>query len=167
MIEQFVLAGLMLASPPLMRPQPTPEQEVAAAASDFFEALRSEDKTALARMMTDTGMIFVHDRTDPTNPRLVIVPITDHVARWEAGTASVDEHMFFTQVLVDGDMGHVWGPYSFWVEGEVSHCGINSMSMVRTQDGWKVGNTSFTMVAPSECEAIGAPDGPVATAPLP
>jgi len=155
----------MLASPPLMPRQRTPEQEVAVATDDFFKALRSDDKTALAQMMTEEGTIFIHDRTNPDNPRLVVVPVADHLARWEASTGSVAEYMYQSQVSVDGSMAHVWGPYSFWVEGEISHCGVNSLSFVKTDNGWRVGNTSFTMVAPSECEAIGAPDGPVESPP--
>ena len=61
------------------------------------------------------------------------------------------------RVLVDGDMAQAWGPYTFFANGKISHCGINSLSMVRTDDGWKVANTSFSMVPPEECESIGAP----------
>ncbi len=167
MIAQLVLAGLMLASPPLMGRQPTPEQEVMDAVDDFFAALRSDDKTALARMMTDEdgGVIYIHDRTDPANPRLVVVPVADHLARWESGTGQAEEYMYITNLTVDGTMAHVWGPYKFWAEGEISHCGTNSLSMVRTEDGWRVGNTSFTMVPASECDEIGAPDGPIEAAP--
>ena len=59
-------------------------------------------------------------------------------------------------VLVDGDMAEVWGPYILTVAGKMSHCGINSLSMVKTESGWKVANTSFTMEAPDNCIEIAA-----------
>ena len=83
--------------------------------------------------------------------------VSDHLARWAQGTGEVSEHMEVETVLVDGDMAQAWGPYTFFANGKISHCGINSLSMVRTDDGWKVANTSFSMVPPEECESIGAP----------
>lgn len=157
----------MLASPPVGRIA-TPEQYVMAAAGEFFAALRNDDKTALANTMTEDGVIFVHDRTNPNNPnRVVVISVADHLAGWEASSGSVEEYMFFKSVQVDGNMAHIWGPYSFWVDGEITHCGINSLSLEHINGEWLVGNTSFTMAPPSECEELGAPDGPVFAAPLP
>lgn len=131
-----------------------------AAVDDFFAALRSDDKTALADHMIPEATIFVHNRMNPDNPRIDTVPVADHLARWATQTRKVDEAMHQETVLVDGDMAQVWGPYVFTVEGEVSHCGINSLSMVRTDNGWKVANTSFTMERPDRCAALGAPETP-------
>lgn len=151
----------LLAAAPLGAETPSPEQAEAIAAADaFFAALRSPDKTALARQMDPKGLIFIHDRMDPAAPRIVRLPVADHLARWANGTAAVDEVMRYDTVLVDGDMAQVWGPYVFTVEGKVSHCGINSLSLVKREDVWKVANTSFTMEPPSECEQLGAPEAP-------
>jgi hypothetical protein len=66
--------------------------------------------------------------------------------------------MRYDTVLVDRDMAQVWGPYMVVINSVVSHCGINSLSMIKTADsGWKVANTSFTMEPPSECARLGAP----------
>ena len=132
--------------------------EVVQAAEEFFKALRSPDKTALASQMVAEGTIFVHNRMDTDNPRVDVVPVADHLARWAQGTREVDEVMAYDNVIVDGDMAHVWGPYRFAVEGETSHCGINSMSLVRTDAGWKVANTSFSMVPPEQCATYRAPE---------
>jgi hypothetical protein len=55
-------------------------------------------------------------------------------------------------------MAQVWGPYRFLRNSEVSHCGINSLSMVKRGGAWKVANTSFSMERPSECARLGAPE---------
>jgi hypothetical protein len=68
--------------------------------------------------------------------------------------------MVYTAVLVDGDMAQVWGPYRFMAGGKTTHCGIDSLSMVKRDGAWKVANTSFTMVPPSQCDALGAPKEP-------
>ncbi len=129
----------------------SPEEEVRAAADAFFAALKSEDKTALAGTMVPEGMIFIHDRRDPENPRVTTRSVRDHVKAWETSPQGTNEIMIYESVLVDGEMAHLWGPYMFFLNGKPTHCGTNSMSMVRTSEGWLVGNTSFTMTAMSEC----------------
>jgi ketosteroid isomerase-like protein len=158
-IPVFASLALALTAPVVAQDTASEQDAVIAGAEAFFAALRSEDKTALAAVMLPEAVIFVHNRIDPDNPRVDVVPVADHLARWAKGTRKTDEKMTYEQVLVDGDMAQVWGPYVFAVDGAVSHCGINSLSLVRMADGsWKVGNTSFTMVAPDRCEALGAPE---------
>ena len=159
-----ITAALIAA--PLAAEEQSPEQaEVIAAADAFFAALGSDDKTALAGVMLPEGMIFVHNRMKPDLPRVDAVPVADHLARWAKGTRKADEVMHYETVLVTGDMAQVWGPYSFWSDYELTHCGINSLSMVKTAGGaWKVANTSFTMELPSECERLGVPGFPAETA---
>jgi len=149
----------LLAAAPLAAQQPTPEQaEVIAAADAFFAALRSSDKTALARQMDPQGTIFIHDRVDRAAPKVIVVPVAKHLENWLKSPAGLDERMVYSAVLVEGDMAQVWGPYRFTAGGRTSHCGINSMSLVKRADGWKVANTSFTMERPGECKRLGAPE---------
>ena len=151
-------AAAFLAAAPLAAEEPTPEQaEVIAAADAFFFALGSTRKTDLAEVMIPEGMIFVHNRMDPASPRVDIVPVAQHLQRWAGTSGRFIEQMRYQTVLVDGDMAQVWGPYRFLRNSEVSHCGINSLSMVRRDGKWLVANTSFTMEPPSECKRLGAP----------
>ena len=153
----FAIAAALLAAGPLAARSPTPEQlEVMSAAQDFFDALRSPDKTALARQMLPEGVIFVHNRMKPEAPRVDVVPVAKHLENWAKSPPGLDEVMDYETLLIDGDMAQVWGPYVFNVAGKMSHCGINSLSMVKTVSGWKVANTSFTMEAPENCAEIAA-----------
>lgn len=157
-MKAIIALAALLAAAPLVAEEPTPEQvEVIAAAEAFMSAIGSPDRSELADHMLPEGMIFVHSRMNPDNPRVDVVPVAQHVERWLGRSGRFIEEMRFTTVLVDGDMAQVWGPYRFLLNSVVSHCGINSLSMVKTESGWKVANTSFTMEPPSECERLGAP----------
>lgn len=146
-----------LAAAPLAA-EPTPEQtEAIAAARAFMHAIGNPDRTALAAHMLPEGMIFIHNRMDPANPRVDIVPVAQHLERWKRASGRFVEQMRYDTVLVTGDMAQVWGPYVFLANSEVSHCGINSLSMVKRDGAWKVANTSFTMEPPRECARLGAP----------
>ena len=152
--------GALIAAPLFAR-SPSPERiEVIKAVDGFFNALRSEDKTALARTMRPDGVIFIHDRRNPDKTRILTRPVTQHLDGWEDSPPGTDEYMTYEHILVDGTMAQVWGPYAFLLNGEITHCGINSMSLAKGEDGWLVSNTSFTMTAPEECKPLGAPFPP-------
>lgn len=133
------------------------ETQVKFAAEAFFTALRDADKTALSKVLIKEAVIFVHDRRNAEEPRTRIVPAEKHLEGWLQSPPGTDEIMFYESVKVDGDMAHIWGPYTFLINGVTTHCGINSMSLAKTKEGWKVGNTSFTMVRPEDCDKVGAP----------
>lgn len=159
----FLLSTVLavLAMPHTTFAKPSPEAEVIEAADAFFAALRNPDKTALATVMLPDGVIYVHNRMDRDNPTMAIVKAEDHLANWAQDTRVVDEWMTYDSVLVDGDMAHVWGPYTFWIGDTVSHCGINSMNLVKSSEGeWKVGNTNFTVEHPDQCQRLNAPERP-------
>ncbi len=140
------------------------EAEVRLSVNAFLLAISSDDKTDLADHMIGEAMIFVHNRMDPENPLVDSVRVAQHLENWATRDARYIEDMAITTVLVDGDMAHAWGPYSFSENYELRHCGINSLSLVRNDDGWKVANTSFTMEQPSECERLGVPGFPAEAA---
>lgn len=127
------------------------------AVDDFLAAIGSEDKTDLADHMIPEGVIFVHNHMDPENPRVDIVPVSQHLARWATLEGVFEEKMGDRQVMKSYGMAHVWGGYSFSANGSLRHCGVNSLSLVLMDDGsWKVGNASFTMVPPDQCRFVGA-----------
>ncbi|MDA0327831.1 MAG: hypothetical protein O2958_02280 [Gemmatimonadetes bacterium] len=41
-------------------------------------------------------------------------------------------------------MASIWAPYTFYLNGAVRHCGINSIELLRDREGWKVTQLSDT-----------------------
>ena len=152
------LALVALATPASAEDYETPDHRaVADAVTGFMNAIASDDKTLLAQHMEPAGLIFIHNQMDPDNTRVNVVPVAQHLERWAARTGDYVETMDYEHVLVSGDMAQVWGPYSFSYNGTLTHCGVNSISLVQDAEGaWKVANTSFTMVAPAACAEVGA-----------
>jgi len=81
-------------------------------------------------------------------------------------THTVKEDMYTSDVKADGDLASVWGRYVFFVDGKVSHCGINAFHLVRTDGVWKIGGIASTIDAGACTEAEKArkmtPDAPAA-----
>ena len=57
---------------------------------------------------------------------------------------SWDEQIYDLDVKVDGTMASIWAPYTFYLNGEISHCGINSIELLFDAEGWKITQISDT-----------------------
>jgi len=59
-------------------------------------------------------------------------------------------------ILLRGPIAVIWGEYEFWIDGEFSHCGIDSVDLVKIEGKWKIANFMWTVqkegcpTAPSE-----------------
>lgn len=73
-----------------------------------------------------------------TNEALVAGGIDDnhkYVERWTG----------IPTVLTRGPIAVVWGEYEFWIDGEFSHCGIDSVDLVKVDGAWKIANWMWTV----------------------
>ena len=48
-------------------------------------------------------------------------------------------------ILIRGPIAVIWGEYEFWIDGEFSHCGIDSADLVKIDGKWKVANFMWTV----------------------
>lgn len=69
---------------------------------------------------------------------------------FETKRAELSEKMYDVKTSVFGDMATVDGRYIFTVNNKLQHCGMNSFHLVRTSDGWKLGN-SISTIEPNGC----------------
>jgi len=69
---------------------------------------------------------------------------------FETKRAELAEKMYDAKVKVDGDLAWVDGRYIFTVNNKLQHCGMNSFHLVRTSEGWKLGN-SISTIEPQGC----------------
>lgn len=114
-----------------------------AAVEQVFEGMRTSN-AALVRAVfaTDARFALLDAREGPATVRSRSVEgwlsaIDDSADRW-------DERVYDVDVRIDGPMASVWAPYTFYLDGEISHCGINSIEMLHDADGWKVTQISDT-----------------------
>ncbi|MFC1562111.1 nuclear transport factor 2 family protein [candidate division KSB1 bacterium] len=68
------------------------------------------------------------------------------------------ERMWDPQVFIHGRIAMVWAPYDFHRNGEFSHCGVDLFSLFKTDDGWKITSTAYTVETAGCAES---PLGPI------
>lgn len=59
----------------------------------------------------------------------------DYVERWTSEPL----------VLLRGPIAVVWGEYEFWIDDEFSHCGVDSVDLVKVDGEWKIANFVWTV----------------------
>ena len=49
-----------------------------------------------------------------------------------------EERILNYNIQIDGRMAHAWTPYEFYVNGKLSHSGVNAFTMYKENDVWKI-----------------------------
>ena len=55
-----------------------------------------------------------------------------------------NEQIYEVETRVDDTVASVWAPYTFYVNGRLSHCGVNSIELLQDAVGWKITQISDT-----------------------
>lgn len=119
--------------------QSTAEAEVTAVIQQLFDGMRRGDTAAISAVfhpemrLNSTG---VDPDGQPTFQTGSPAAWLGTVARVPAG--QLDERLYGTTIRVDGPLATAWTPYSFYFNGQRSHCGVNAFQLVKTTDGWRI-----------------------------
>jgi hypothetical protein len=138
----------------------TPEErEVRAVIDRLFEGMRNADTAVIRPLFAPNARFALLDnRSTPPGVRY------DTVGSWINGVANSakrwDEQIYDVQVRVDGNMAHVWAPYTFYLDKKWRHCGTDSVELLKIAGAWKITQLSDTQ------RREGCRD-PLGTGPLP
>ncbi len=148
MIPALLLLALQSADklPPA---NPLPYADPAAAAvmapiDAMFRGLAAHDPAAiLAQVRPEGGATVALEKPDGARS-------VRHLS-WQAFAAGVkpgpdrlEEKLTDAVIEVDGDIAMVWGPYTFTVNGKLSHCGVDHFDLIREAGAWKVLNVTWS-----------------------
>jgi len=67
------------------------------------------------------------------------------------------ERIWNPTVLVHGPIAVVWAEYDFHLSGTLSHCGVDSISLLKTSAGWKISSISDTRETSGCASPLGPP----------
>ena len=109
-----------------------------------LHAISTQDYTAIRQLLLPQGQLF---GTVVEGDSVHTFAMTNEEAARMFGQSEepVHERMWNPTVLVRGPYAVVWAPYDFHVDGAFSHCGVDTFTLVRTPDGWRVAHLSYTI----------------------
>lgn len=114
-----------------------------------FDAVHSQDPDDWrAIQLTEGTTLSFRPHPDGDTGRLEM-----RIAQNEAFIADLadDGHEYVERwtgdptVLIRGPIAVVWGEYEFWIDGEFSHCGVDSADLVKMDGKWKIANFMWTV----------------------
>jgi hypothetical protein len=132
---------LIIAAAPLCAQSPE-EKEVVAAVQKTFDGMAAHDEAAIrATMLPDARLYSVRSDGAPS-----AVAAEDWLKRIAAAKGDLIERFTAKPVVsIRGRMAQLWGEYEFLRDGMFSHCGVDSVSLFKTPEGWKISAIAFTM----------------------
>lgn len=138
----FLLAGTGAHGPARAEEgEATTRHEVLAGVDGLFQAMARHD-VAAARRLLMPGASFVVKRPDG---RVAMEHDSDFLAALATAKGVWRERIWSPTVLVQGELAQVWAPYDFHLDGAFLHCGVDSFSLVRDGDRWRIAGISYTV----------------------
>ncbi len=99
-----------------------------------FDGMAANDAAKILSSMTSDARLY-----GVRNGAAYAMAADQWANRIASAKGKFDEH--FTKqpaVSIHGTIAHVWGEYEFLRDGKFTHCGVDSFSLLKTADGWKV-----------------------------
>jgi hypothetical protein len=148
--SRTLLAALLAGAAATLSLAGPPEPDAASAVADeaavmavvngLFDAMRARDGEAAAAVFhPEARLVSTGARPDGT-PTVQVTPVEGFVRAVGGEGDPWNEPIFDTEVRIDGNLAQVWTFYRFYAGETFSHCGFNSILLVRSADaaGWKI-----------------------------
>ena len=106
----------------------------------FFEAFHQKDSVKLKSVCSDKMILQSISESKTKGNKL-----SDETAKeFYKSIASIPSNMKFQEkissynIQIDGSMAHVWAPYEFYLNDKLSHSGVNTFTLFKENDVWKI-----------------------------
>ncbi|WP_338648234.1 nuclear transport factor 2 family protein [Flavobacterium sp. KS-LB2] len=114
-------------------------QEIQKVVENFFEAFHAKDSLKL-KALCDETMILQSILENEKGTKLS----NENPKAFFKSIASIPAELKFQEkilsyaIQVDGSMAHAWTPYEFYVNGKLSHKGVNAFTLFKKDNIWKI-----------------------------
>ncbi len=134
------------------------EGDIIAVIDAFFNMMATRNTENWEDLALPDGMIFAARDTADGSATLTRISLQAFVENLTPGGPALLERMWEPEAKIHGAIATVWAPYDLHVDGQFSHCGIDSFQMIRDNGQWKIANVIYT----AQTEGCApSPQGPV------
>jgi hypothetical protein len=116
------------------------EQEVKQVVDDFFIGFHNRDSIALNKTCHEYVIMQTIGKDKEGNNKLIKEVFTDFITSIVSIPKDVIllEKLLDYKIQIDGALAHVWTPYEFYVNGKLSHTGVNSFTLFKENENWQI-----------------------------
>lgn len=115
-------------------------KEIKKTISDFFVAFHAKDTVSL-KAISHKWIVMQTIGKDKEGVAMVVIERYDDFIKSISAIPNemkFEEKLLDFQIQSDGTLAHVWTPYEFYVNNKLSHKGVNSFTLVKEADKWKI-----------------------------
>ncbi|MHB1192305.1 MAG: nuclear transport factor 2 family protein [Longimicrobiales bacterium] len=139
-LSMLVLCFVALGAVPAAAQEPLGPGEVVA---ELFRLMKAKDAGAMQGLMHPEARLITTAVRDGV-PVASVVPVERWIQGVGSSTRELDERIHDTRVDVSDALASVWTRYDLFVDGALSHCGVDHVLLVLTPGGWKIIHLSDT-----------------------
>jgi hypothetical protein len=126
----------------LLPAQTSDEKDAVAAVQKIFDGIGAHNGEMIRSAMLPDAKIYVIRESGAASS----TALADMITQVAGGkVAMLERFTSAPQVLIHGRIAQVWGEYEFLRDGKFSHCGIDTATLFKTADGWKISTLSYTV----------------------
>ena len=115
-------------------------EKVKTCINSFFEGMHKAD-TLLINKVTDTTLILQTIFVNKNKETTLITSSKKNFLKAISNKNPNDiwfEKLMSFNIKIDTNMANVWAPYEFYLNGEFSHCGVNSFQLFKNNGNWEI-----------------------------
>ena len=116
------------------------KQEVQKSIEIFFDGFHQKDSTKIKSVCSDKMILQSISESSAKGNKLT----NEHAKDFYKSIATIPSSMKFQEkilsynIQIDGPMAHVWAPYEFYLNDKLSHSGVNTFTLFKEKDSWKI-----------------------------
>ena len=113
------------------------ETDVLAAIKTMFDGLAARD-TAMMSSVLDADTRLVQTFTRNGEPGFRTASMDQFLSNIVNPGPPIREDFFNPTIVIHDNLATVWVDYTFYVDGEISHCGEDTFQLARQAAGWVI-----------------------------
>ncbi|WP_374172890.1 nuclear transport factor 2 family protein [Flavobacterium tructae] len=116
------------------------QQEVQKSIEIFFEGFHQRDTVRMKSVCADRIVLQSISESLVKGNKLT----EENVGKFYKSIATIPSNIEFSEkilsynIQIDGTIAHVWAPYQFYVNDKLSHSGVNTFTLFKEKDNWKI-----------------------------
>ena len=139
MVIRLLLVASLACVPALS--QTSDKADAVAVVQKLFDAMAAHD-AGMIRSTVLPDARFYYLRADAAPGSTTAEDFVTHITATKGGL--LERFTAEPTVLIRGRIAQVWGEYEFLLDGKFHHCGIDSASLLKTAEGWKIASIAYT-----------------------
>jgi hypothetical protein len=139
-MKSLIFLLILLLSSPGFSQTLSEEESAKKLVIDFFEAFHQQDSIKLKSFAHKDVVLQSISVSEAEEAKLTTYSYSELVDRIVSipETTKFEEILHDFEVSVQGKLASVSTPFSFYLNGEFSHCGVNSFQLMKVEEEWKI-----------------------------